>query len=514
MYHPLSLSRLTWPVQSCRLRSFGKYLILYALLLGLFTLLPTYSSDDYYCRVNLYYTAHDVLFMNYRVVFAALLYLINIVHINVVSHTLLFGIIQLLVFALCSSEIEQCLLTLMPRSVQENRLSRFLVSLSSFLFWGNVFVSEWMWFRMAYPQWFLSVLASTYAATWVVLRPHSPRKVICSILLLFVMMGSYQGAAAEYVYLVLLYSFLKNAGRIRRAVWCDLGLGALFLVVATIIDLAVVKIISLLIDDTTVPRTSFSLSNLGTAVQEIVKAQKDIWVSGLGITPKYFLVIFWVLFLLCLVVVMVRAKAAPDTWLFVIVTLLSGMVVVYLIQMTLASIWLSIRVCVPLLCALPCILVLFVFFSDKSSFSLSALAALFTLVYAVSTVFLVNTQALDCQDATLLDGSYFFRVQGYIEDYERATQTQVTQIGFCQDGAVTYRYPIKTWFVPHSEMGIKSSLVAWADIHALNYWTNSNYEKVAVPEDIQKAFASQDWDHECLDEQILFDGQTAYLCAY
>lgn len=76
MYHPLSLSRLTWPAQSCRLRSFGKYLILYALLLGLFTVLPTYSSDDYYCRVNLYYTAHDVLFMNYRVVFAALLYLI------------------------------------------------------------------------------------------------------------------------------------------------------------------------------------------------------------------------------------------------------------------------------------------------------------------------------------------------------------------------------------------------------------------------------------------------------
>lgn len=513
MNHLPLLSRFGGPVFSRR-RSFWKYLLLYFLLLGLFTVLPIYSSDDYFCRVSLYTAAHDVLFMNYRVVSAALYFFIDAIHFNVVTHCLFFGIVQLFVFALCSAQVEHCLLTLLPDSIREKPLPRMLVFLSAFLFWGNVFVSEWMWFKMSYPQWILSVLASTYAASWVVLRPHSPRKVLASILLLFVMMGSYQGAAAQYVYLVVLYSFLKHGGRIRRTVWYDLGLGAVFLAVATALDLAVVKIVGLFVPNMTTPRASFSLAHVGAALQEILQDQPNIWISGLGVTPRYFLLAFVVLFLLCLAGAMLAAKAAPDTWLFAAVTLLSGMVVVYLIQLALASIWLSIRVCVPLLCVLPCMLVLFLFFTGQRSEPRCTWIGLLTAVYTIGTLLLVNVQALNCQDATLLDRAYFLRVQGYIEDYERTSHTQITQIGFCRDKAVSYRYPVQTQLIPDSEMGTKCSLVEWSDIQALNYWTDSHYEKVTVPEDIQNTFAAQDWDHERLDEQILFVGQTAYLCAY
>ncbi len=63
-------------------------------------------------------------------------------------------------------------------------------------------------------------------------------------------------------------------------------------------------------------------------------------------------------------------------------------------------------------------------------------------------------------------------------------------------------------------MSIRAFAQIWSQLAALNFYTNRNFEGIAVPEETAAGFAVQNWEKLDLDQQIIFDGDKVYICVY
>lgn len=54
----------------------------------------------------------------------------------------------------------------------------------------------------------------------------------------------------------------------------------------------------------------------------------------------------------------------------------------------------------------------------------------------------------------------------------------------------------------------------WSDITSLNYYTERNFMRVEVPEDVIEKYKMLNWDEADWDEQLTFDNDAVYICVY
>lgn len=482
-------------------------------LFGLGIILTHFSSDDYLCYYSQIEESNSVIAASYRWVLGMAYRVLNAVGINVVAYRILFGVLLLMGLALCCTAIYLEMVELCP--AMENGKKKTVLFLATLLFWGNVFETEWMWFNLAYIQWLLSALGATFGAIACVKYKQSLRGFLLSAMFLFIMMGSYQGGAAQYVYLILVFSFLQSRGKLTGKTVCAWLYAAAALAVATIADLALVMVgikSGAFIANSRIGAAEGILAKLPAFCQTILAAQKNIWVYGLGIAPKYLLPAFLALLLGCLTYTLLKNKSSVGTYLFAIILLLSGMIVVYLIQLVAADIWLALRVCVPLLCVYPCMLWMITFLNQEDSKVITA-TGFAACALLICSILITNYQAINLSYATVADKLYFNRVKYKISEYEKDSGVEVRNVGFCNDQNTMWRENIQK-YVPYSELGTRAVTTAWSDIYALNYLTDSNYVKTEVPDRVKALFSAQDWTCEDLSEQMIFDEDTVYICVY
>ena len=101
----------------------------------------------------------------------------------------------------------------------------------------------------------------------------------------------------------------------------------------------------------------------------------------------------------------------------------------------------------------------------------------------------------------------------HIKEYEKKENTKISYIGFCQDSKSMPRYK-EIDITPYDELYKKAYVVSWADVFAVNYYTEQNYMKKEVPEAVEKYFLDKDWNEFNVQEQIIFQGDTVYWCVY
>ena len=114
----------------------------------------------------------------------------------------------------------------------------------------------------------------------------------------------------------------------------------------------------------------------------------------------------------------------------------------------------------------------------------------------------------------MLDRHYIIEIDAYMRQYEEENNIQITKVGFCKDASITRKYYDDIKNMPYSELLTKAFIEEWSDYTSINYHTGRKLIKVDVPEKIQNEFIKMDWIKKDLYNQIVFDGDTAYICVY
>lgn len=124
-------------------------------------------------------------------------------------------------------------------------------------------------------------------------------------------------------------------------------------------------------------------------------------------------------------------------------------------------------------------------------------------------VYSVQNAAQELFAANAMQQNMPLQIQAEIKDYEEASGETVKYIGFVDDLYPAWVYPFAT-----REQIPNSYTVTWNRLDCLNYYTGQQYEEIAPPDEIRLQFSGKNWEVFTSDEQILYDGDTVYICVY
>lgn len=106
-----------------------------------------------------------------------------------------------------------------------------------------------------------------------------------------------------------------------------------------------------------------------------------------------------------------------------------------------------------------------------------------------------------------------------IEKYETENNIKVENVAFCGDSELNYEY----WNCKNALYFTYTAPIFydyWCDIYSLNVLCNRKFNKVPYTKisesnnEIYEYFLSQNWDEPNINEQVLFDGNTVYICCF
>ncbi len=131
----------------------------------------------------------------------------------------------------------------------------------------------------------------------------------------------------------------------------------------------------------------------------------------------------------------------------------------------------------------------------------------YVFIFVVIDHFIV----IDRYKSNMLDKEYAKQVVAEIEKYEHLKNIEVTKIAIKTDAYSKAVYPGVTFAYEQ----INERTVNVVPTTAINALGGRNLQKVEMDEGIYNSyFADKDWDNIDLNEQMVFDGDTVYLCVY
>lgn len=147
--------------------------------------------------------------------------------------------------------------------------------------------------------------------------------------------------------------------------------------------------------------------------------------------------------------------------------------------------------------------------SKKKRVQYISLAAVAVLL--ISQYFSFNKIYIDKYRVNALDQFRYAYIYQEILDYQEAEGTEIKQIAFYTDAERSipqYANLFKT-----GDLVISAFTTSWSDINAMNYYLQTNYQKIDPVEKYTVYFAGKNWSR-LSDEQLIFDGDTLHICVY
>lgn len=486
-------------------------IILYTVFFSLFIFVKHFSPDDYNTYWNQDIVALDVLARSYRNCYGLLLAVLDRIHVNVVADQIFFGCILILSFAWCTTVITKEV----NRRINKDHDIRilFLVQIGSLLLLSNVFISEWLWFSLGYLQWMISVITMTYGAVALAKKDHFGKNWLIGFLCLLIAAGSYQTILSYYVFLVMFFIFVDEKGAVSKesaAAVLRAAAAAVLSIVVNMLFTYALKAAGIISMET---RMDFGWERLGERLRLTADLQKEIWVKGMGLLPEYS-AIFVLCILSGILIVTIYHKIGFLSFVYILVVLVSGQSVMYMPEL-MSGEW-SVRMFAPVFGVYTILIWMICYYAKyngrASSFCRCAaliVSALFFLINIIG----IQSNALDAVRTNVLDKYCIRQIGDYISWYEQNSNMTVQFVGFCYDAAPTYKYH-KYIDNEGGDLSIRAFAQIWSQLAALNFYTNRNFEGIAVPEETAAGIAVQNWEKLDLDQQIIFDGDKVYICVY
>ncbi len=490
-------------------------LCVYTLTFFLLIFNKHFSMDDYVTYFDQKGVAATVSSASYRICLGILLYILNFFGINVTDCQIYFGILLVIILAWCTTKIT----SVIYNEIQSpsKKLSYSLINIGSIILFANVFLTEWLWYALAYLQWGLSIVGMTYGAIYITKTNKNIKNWIIGFAFLILAAGSYQISIAYYVCVVMVLVFLKNSGNFDKSAVVSILQAAFAAVLAIIGTILITKLlvgVGILVND---GRIKLDGTDIESLLKGIVTCLWSVWIHGLGILPKGSMVIVLTIVLLVTVSQMHNCKVEIFTGIYSVIVLLSGQCVMFIALFLQGNFNPTPRTMVPTFGLFSICAWLFVYFYNTSQTSdLMNIKIMITVFAAFIFLNILKIQgvSIDIIKTNTLDQYYINEINECIQNYEERENIDIKKVGFCNDANISYRYYSSIDNNVLGDMLGKAFINDWSDANALNYYTGRNLEKIEVSQKIQEYFGEKDWDNAYLEQQIIYDGDKIYICVY
>lgn len=472
-----------------------------------------YSTDDY----NLYYE-HGypwwIVTMSSRFVLATVYWILDILHVNVVETQFFFGILLMLAFAFVTTRLT--ILVAQKLKIDKEKHNLILLNIGTLFLFANAFLSEWLYFTAAYTQWIISVICMPFAIEYALKQDNKIKNSIFALFFLFCIAGSYQTMLIQYAIIVMFIIGFEQNGKIDKKGILELIRTGLLAILAIGFNVFIAKIVPYLIDNIEGKlRINFDLADIKLITEQFIKAQKSLWIDGLGSLPEGSMLVFFALLMLVILLKSITEKRKilkEIFWGGLIISVAELMLL--MIQIMQGFCWLPQRVCMPLfsLFSVAIWYIIFLFNNSQKGKYLTAIVVI-SIAFLGINIWNIQVNMSDIEKMNALDQECINEIDRKIQHYEDTTGIIINKIGFTPDAEMTVRYYFMQTNNTVSDI-VRAFSRSWSDCTSICFYTGRNLTRVEVPEKIKRQFLEKNWDVLDLDEQLIFDNDTVYLAVY
>ena len=479
-------------------------MLTYALLLQ-----PHFSADTYDIFVT-HDNNVDVHLRDGRFITAICYWILAKIGINVARQQTVFVLIFIVLTAFLITFLTRYVLLHSKRKEWKILL---VTDMSFTLLFCNVFIGEWYLWPEVMLMYAIALCTAIFSAINMFEAFDSKHinfiKMLKALLLLFISLGSYQVTISIYIVLLMILLLVKEKFNLSKYFIKSSFYGLLAGELSCFINLFTVKLITIIgIMKPTTRGTSFSVADILYNLKEILRVQVSIWKNADRLLPDYLFVIF---FLVLAIILFFSCQNKLKQFIFICIILVIEYLAVFIPHYVSANIWIKPRTLVGIFGIFTTILLAIIY--QTKNFKIYTMLSILGFMFIATNIFNVWGIAYNHLKMDKLDVQYAQNIQKFIEEYEKEKNIKIENLALCLDEQPTWSYPGVNYV--SYDINVKNILRDWAFVPLMNARNNKNYKKTDMSEEIyNKYFKTRNWDNFEPDDQIIFSGNTAYVCIY
>lgn len=472
-----------------------------------------YSSDDFYCIYNQKGEAIAVTYQSYRAILGTIYYLLDIVGINVVNCQKSMGVLMLILFAFATSLITIIFYNLVKKKIKDWRII-ILINLGSLLLIINVFVSEWIWFSLAYIQWGISVLFAILAIYFFSKEFSRLKNCFWAFVCLTIAAGCYQVVIAIYAFFIMTYIYLKWNCKITMKVLYDVFIAAFIAAMAILINIILSKGLGY-INGMNHVGSRMEITNIFGKVLMIFKNEKLVWKNAVGMMPSFFLVSVGIVYVGIIIYSYVIGNYRFLDFLWIGVIMISGNVVRWLLVLAQGEFWQPARILVPFMCIFAVFNIITIYYSNGNK-KILMLDIIIVCLLLLCNFVEIQRNKFDCIKTNSIQENEMRTIAMYIKEYEEENNISINYVSVIRDENPTYKYlDILNNTSYNGEMATRSLVTTWSDGEMVKHYLEKEIEEIETNgKEKLNLFEKENYDYFSVEEQVKFIGDTVYICAY
>lgn len=478
-----------------------KIMVLVLLLFGT-NIYLSYATDSYpILTYGFQNAAVDTIARNGRLI-AGLIYKLH--YLSGLSNISFYYISSALALILLAISIWIYQGILKKYDVKEN--IRILLSFAAI---ANIFIIEYFMF-IEKCVFMLAILLNVMGVFWIEKFFLEKKKryyfftVMCILLAIF----SYQGTIALFVILSIPFA-MKRARNFREYILNGFLIGVAYVIPASI-DLLLFKLI---IKSTRLVQET----NYKEALRNVLSGITYNGKRTFDILPKYlFLIVAFVIFIVLVALAVVSGRCVWKIFNAIIIIIASCTFSTATILQ--GSGWWATRTVYPI-ASIAAVLAIDIFINGgdvvpPNEFIKKALRAVSVASISVLLIFQYlsfNKIYIDKYKLNAIDQYRYQYIFQKICDYQEKSGIEVEKIAIYNDAKKSWAQYSDLYST--GDLVMSSFLTFWSDVEALNYYMQTDYERINPIDKYTEYFAEKNWNH-LSDDQLIFDGDTLHLCVY
>lgn len=332
------------------------------------------------------------------------------------------------------------------------------------------------------------------------------KRTVISFVLMVLAMFCYQPLGAYFFLIGLPYLFfrcIKEKRLINRNFVLSFLVGCFIYVLAALVNLIFIAVLF-------GSNTRGSENSLYEKIVIIIKSQYRLWLNNFGLTNNYIFLTCFVILLVTLTICISKNKRKGFILFYALLFNITIFVVIF--APSLKESWMSPRTITAFL-GLPSILLLFILAlvnRDLLKYFSHFIILICTILFFL---FAINTQKVytDLIVTNSCDKQEVFSILSIIENYEVDSGIKVEKLAFASDKWPSYYYyGVKSTH----DLNIRALLVSWSRQGIFKLHGRRDFSIEEMPISIyDNYFKDKNWD-KFSPQQIIINGNTAYICVY
>lgn len=464
--------------------------------------LNVHFAQDTYCVYYDGWNRYIKTFLNSSRLFSALLLAIaKVCHFSLETTIIICSILTILFFSMAWYVLYRYIIKLIKK--ENNILEELLIIGISFLIVFNFSTFELTIFLESGIM-ALSILLSVIAA-----ELFSSGKYIKSFIVLILASWCYQSSIGLFVLIALIFIAYKDKDNLKnifkKAIWIFIFWGIIML-----LNLFISKGFSIILKLSPRQTTMLSFSEI---VNTIVKYVKYILIDNVEVGFKYWYLSIIVLITILFIILFTKNKKYFNVFEYIILIIVSILIpIAPVLTMPVSSQYMVPRMCITFGSILG-ILLLYLFIIMKPNNMKTVQKIIVTLVivlFTMNSIYFIRGSSENIA-TSYLDKNVIGSILNQINRYEKESGMKIKNIGIMFDSHCTTYYNSQP---PIGSATVRSMITDWAVIPALEYYGQIKYNRIYdIPEEIKSEFSTKSWDYYS-NEQLVFNGDTLYLCLF